>query len=143
LAGSPLYTHEVLALATSLSQWPPQADLPLVGQARSPTCGSTLTVQLETGRAGQITALGLQAKSCAIGQASAALFAQAALGRTGSELAAALETLRAWLKGEGDLPAWPGLAAIAPARGYPARHGAVTLPWEAALDALSSAAKPG
>jgi hypothetical protein len=37
------------------------------------------------------------------------------------------------------LPDWPGVEAIAAARDYPARHGAIMLPWTAARDALSSA----
>ncbi|WP_260921839.1 hypothetical protein [Novosphingobium sp. 9] len=39
--------------------------------------------------------------------------------------------------GEGALPEWPGLDAIAAARDYPARHGAVMLVWDAALDILA------
>jgi hypothetical protein len=38
------------------------------------------------------------------------------------------------------MPDWPGLAAIAPAREFPGRHGAIMLPWTAARDALSGAA---
>jgi hypothetical protein len=52
---------------------------------------------------------------------------------------AALAALTEWLAGAGDLPGWPGLAAIAPARAFPARHGAIMLPWTAARDALSTA----
>jgi len=44
--------------------------------------------------------------------------------------------MAAWLGGAGQMPDWPGLAAIAAARDYPARHGAILLPWRAALDAL-------
>jgi hypothetical protein len=41
-----------------------------------------------------------------------------------------------WLGGEGPMPDWPGLSRIAAARDYPARHGAVMLPWNAALQVL-------
>ncbi|MEY4239098.1 MAG: hypothetical protein RL339_1699 [Pseudomonadota bacterium] len=137
-----LYTREVLALATSLSQWPHDPDLPLAGSARSTACGSAVTLSLSTDAAGRIAGLGLKTQACAIGQASAALFAGAAKGRDAGELAAALATIRHWLKEGGDLPDWPGFAAIAAARDYPARHGAITLAWHAALEALSSAANP-
>jgi len=36
------------------------------------------------------------------------------------------------------LPDWPGLDAIEAARAFPGRHGAMLLPWQAALAALSS-----
>jgi NifU-like protein involved in Fe-S cluster formation len=133
-----LYTREVLALATSLSQWPQDPDLPLVGTARSPTCGSTVSLALATNKAGAIIGIGLKAQACAIGQASAALFAADAAGRDADNLAAALEAIRRWLKEGGELPDWPGFATIAPARDYPARHGAILLAWQAALEALSS-----
>jgi NifU-like protein involved in Fe-S cluster formation len=138
-----LYTRKVLALATSLSQWPHDPCLPLTGSARSATCGSAVTLSLSTDEAGHISGLGLQASACAIGQASAALFAQNAQGRDVAELTVGLGSIRDWLKGGGDLPDWPGFEAVAAALDYPARHGAITLAWQAALAALSSPAKPG
>jgi hypothetical protein len=48
--------------------------------------------------------------------------------------------LERWLAGEGDLPAWSGIGALAPARDHPGRHGALLLPWKAACEALSQAA---
>lgn len=138
-----LYTREVLALATSLSQWSHDPDLPLQGAARSQTCGSAVSLGLATDGYGRIAGIGLKAQACAIGQASAALLAADALGRDADSLRAALDEIRNWLTKGGDLPAWPGFATIAAARDYPARHGAITLAWQAALEALSSAAKPG
>ncbi|MFZ5744160.1 MAG: iron-sulfur cluster assembly scaffold protein [Pseudomonadota bacterium] len=137
-----LYTREVLALATSLSQWPHDPDLPLSGTARSATCGSTVSLSLATDPAGAIARVGLKAQACAIGQASAALFAASAAGRDADNLAAALEAIRHWLKEGAELPDWPGFATIAPARDYPARHGAILLAWQAALEALSSQPNP-
>ena len=137
-----LYTRDVLALATSLSEWPYDPMLPLHGGARSTTCGSGLELALATDAAGRITRVGLRAQACAIGQASAALFAGAALGCDRETIGHGLAELRRWLDEGGEPPHWPGLAAIAPAREYPARHGAITLAWQAALQALSSAPKP-
>ena len=135
-----LYTHDVLSLATSLSQWPLNRQLPRHGAARSATCGSTIERSLAVEDAARIAAIGLAPQACAIGQASAALFVRAAIGRNAIEIEAALAAIQAWLKGEAQLPDWPGFGAIAAARDYPARHGAITLAWEAALRALSSAA---
>ena len=141
--GGTLYTREVLALATSLSQWPHDAGMPFQGAARSATCGSSLALSLAVDGAGRITGIGLRPQACAIGQASAALFAQGAIGQDAEAIATQLEAIRQWLKNGAAMPGWPGFSAIAAARDYPARHGAITLPWEAALVALCSTAKPG
>jgi NifU-like protein involved in Fe-S cluster formation len=138
-----LYNREVLALATSLASWPLYAALPVQGEARSALCGSRVALGLAVDGAGRIEQIGLQVQACAIGQASAALFAQAAPGRSLAEIEAALAALSTWLAHGGALPDWPGLGAIAAARDYPARHGAVMLAWQAARDALFTAAKPG
>jgi NifU-like protein involved in Fe-S cluster formation len=135
-----LYTPELLALAVSLAEYPPDASLPLHGEARSKSCGSTLAADIAVDGAGRIERLGLKVRACAVGQASAALFARAAAGRGLAEIEAAHAALTAWLAGAGDLPDWRGLELLVPAREYPARHGAIMLPWTAARDALSSAA---
>nr|WP_166176638.1 iron-sulfur cluster assembly scaffold protein [Altererythrobacter segetis] len=134
-----LYTPELLALAVALADYPADRSLPLHGQARSKSCGSTLTVDLALDSEGRIEAIGLQVRACAVGQATAAIFARAAQGRSRDDVDAAFTALSAWLAGSGDPPDWPGLAAIAPARAFPARHGAIMLPWTAARDALSTA----
>lgn len=131
-----LYTPEVLALATALAALPLDPTMSHRGNARSPSCGSTLSMSLATDGDGRITGIGLAAQACAIGQASAAIFAQAAPGQSRDEIAASLATIELWLRGEADLPGWPGFAVLAPVREYPARHGALLLPWKAALDAL-------
>lgn len=134
-----LYTPEVLALATSLANFPWDDDaLPLKGSARSRSCGSTIALGLATDAEGRITRLGLRSQACAIGQAAAAIFAGAAKGLAGAEVREAEGAIARWLAGEGPMPDWPGLAAIAPARDYPARHGAIMLPWRAARELLPS-----
>lgn len=137
-----LYTPQVLALATQLAERPFDPAMPRRGQARSTSCGSTLDLSLATDAGGRITGLGIRAQACAIGQAGAAIFAGAAQGRDAAQVAAALTAIERWLRDDGDLPDWPGLAAIAGARAHPARHGAVLLAWRAAIDALSQADKP-
>lgn len=132
-----LYTPEVLGLAIGLASWPLGEGLPLRGSVRSALCGSSLEIGLELDRDGAIANLGLKVHACAIGQASAAIFAAAAHGKDRIAIAAAEAAIRIWLEGENlALPDWPGLAAIAPAQAYPARHGAILLAWRAALEAL-------
>lgn len=134
-----LYSPEVLALATSLANWPLTADLPLTGNARSPACGSTLTVALALDDHGRVARIGLKAQACAIGQAAAAIFASHAAGADRAAIARTLAALEGWLTASGPQPDWPGLVAIAPARDFPGRHGAMLLPWRAALEALPTA----
>lgn len=131
-----LYSPQVLALATSLARYPLTEDLQLRGSARSPTCGSTIEMGLSLSSSGAIARIGLRSHACAIGQAAAAIFAEAAAGHDAAALRAAEAEIASWLGG-GDLPGWPNFSAIAAARDYPARHGAILLPWKAALAALS------
>ncbi|MEP7221073.1 MAG: iron-sulfur cluster assembly scaffold protein [Novosphingobium sp.] len=133
-----LYTQEILSLATGLAAWPLDPAMPFQGSDRSPACGSTLSMSLALGADQRIDGIGLRTQACAIGQASAAIFAQAALGLTAGEVQQAGEDMAAWLKNAAPLPDWPGLAAIEPALAYPARHGAILLAWRAAQRALSS-----
>ena len=144
MAGSEkLYTPELLALAVALADYPADPGLPLHGDARSKSCGSTLAADVAVDAEGRIARLGLRVRACAVGQASAAIFARAAAGRTLDEIAAAQAAIADWLVGTADLPDWPGLEAIAAARAYPGRYGAIMLPWTAARDALSSTAPAG
>ncbi|MDE8651923.1 iron-sulfur cluster assembly scaffold protein [Novosphingobium album (ex Liu et al. 2023)] len=138
MSATVLYTPEVLGLATGLSRYRWDADLPLQGDARSKSCGSTITLALALDDAGRIARVAVKSQACAIGQASAAIFADAAVGLTGADIHAAGLAIERWLAGAAPLPDWPGLAAIAAARDYPGRHGAVMLPWKAAMQLLPS-----
>ncbi len=132
-----LYTAEVLGLAVRLADFPLNEDLPLRACARAPVCGSTVELGVALDNEGRIERLGVKAHACAIGQAAAALFAQSAQGKNRADIAAALCEIEEWLaNGATPAPNWPGLEAIAAARSYPARHGAILLSWKAALAAL-------
>ncbi|MFM2302072.1 MAG: hypothetical protein RLZZ84_1808 [Pseudomonadota bacterium] len=134
-----LYSPDVLALAAGLAAIPLDDALPYRGSARSPACGSTLDLGLALDPAGRIARVGVRAHACAVGQAAAGVFAHGAHGRCAADMAAMLAAFEAWLAGAAAQPEWPRLAAIAAARDYPGRHGAMLLPWRAALDALSTA----
>ena len=131
-----LYTPEILGAATALASFAWDESLPLRGEARSRSCGSTLALAIAVDGEGRISALGLRPHACAIGQAAAFAFASAAKGRSRSEIAEAREALVDWLAGTSAAPDWPGIALVEPALGYPARHGAILLAWDAALAAL-------
>ena len=132
-----LYTPAILAAATMLADYPWDEALALRGEARSRRCGSTLALGLGVDGAGRITSIGLRAHACAIGQASAHVFASAAAGRTRADIVKARAELAGWLAGETGEPEWPGVLLIEPALAYPARHDAIVLAWDAALAALS------
>ena len=139
MATKVLYTSEVLALATSLSAYPWDDALPLKGETRSKSCGSTVALALAVDADGRIERLALKTSACAIGQAAAAIFAAAATGRDATDIADAERSIAAWLSDGAPLPPWPGLEAIAAARDYPARHAAVLLAWQGANACLHTA----
>lgn len=134
---TPLYSPAMLSLAVELAGYPFDAAAFTVGEARSRTCGSTLA--LSSGSADRLCSIGMRVTACAVGQAAAAIFAQAANSRERRELVDSLGAMESWLSGKGDLPDWPRLDLLAPALAHPGRHGAILLPWRAAIDALSKA----
>lgn len=141
-AAAKLYTPELLALATELAGYPLTAELPLRAEARSRSCGSVVQIGLALGDDARIGRIGMQVSACAIGQASAALLAQAAAGRPAQDIRETADAISAWLAGEGYLPRWPGIEVLVPARDHPGRHVALLLPWTAACEALSHDAPP-
>lgn len=143
MSAEKLYTPQVLALATQLADFPWDENLLQKGEARSRSCGSMLALALSMDADGRVDRIAIKAHACAIGQAAAALFAGGAKGRSAADIHAKARELEAWLGGSAGLPDWPGLAAIAAARDYPARHGAIMLAWEAARQALPSGGLPG
>jgi NifU-like protein involved in Fe-S cluster formation len=134
---APLYTTDILRLAASL---PEPVDLERVdGRAseRSPTCGSEIGCTVRIGDDGRVEALSLDVEACAFGQASAAVVARQAAGRSRDEIGQALDQLSQWLVAERDeAPGWPGFEALAPARDRKSRHGAILLPLRALLAAM-------
>lgn len=136
--GAALYTPEILALAVDLARFPLDETQPMRGDAHSRVCGSRVTVAIAVDEGGRIATVGARVSACAIGQAAAALFLRSALGRNAAEIVEARIKLEAWLGGADIVPAWPGIASLAPARAFPARHAAILLPWRAALAALSN-----
>lgn len=130
---TPLYTTEILRLATETVNWPRLDAADVTVERRAPVCGSSLLLGVALDEAGRIEAVGMRPQSCAMGQASATLFARHAAGKDKDEIGSALAAMKAWLSKESDaLPDWPEIAILAPARDYPARHGAMLLPFEAA-----------
>ncbi len=131
-----LYTPEILALAVTLADYPMGEDAAFKGSARSDTCGSALELGFDVAKGGAIAMPGARVTACAIGQAAAAVFLADICGRTGADITKADAQLSNWLAGTGPAPEWRDIELLDTARAYPARHGAIRLPWRAARDAL-------
>ena len=136
---APLYTTEILRLAASLEPPRPLSQEDGRAELRSPTCGSRISTTVELASDGKIAALSQQVHACAFGQASAALVEQGAPGRSGDEVQKALTDVDAWLAGSDQLPSWPGISTLAPARSRKSRHGAILLPYRTLLAAIEAA----
>lgn len=136
---APLYTTEILRLAASLRG---PRDLDRVdGQAdlRSPTCGSRISLEVRIDEHRRVQAISQQVQACAFGQASAALLEARAIGLNHSEASETLILFSRWLSKETDeVPGWPEITALSPARNRQARHGAILLPFRTFLAALDS-----
>ena len=76
----------------------------------------------------------------ALPHSGARLLARHAPGLGLAEIRAARDGIAGWFAGEGERPDWPGFDLLAPARDYPARHGAILLPFDAAIAALEDRA---
>ncbi len=133
-----LYTPRLLALSTSLANYPLNHDFAAFHEARSRTCGSSIKLGLDIDAAGKISRVGMQVSACAVGQSSAAIFAQHASGQKAASVIGTVACIEAWLNGSNALPDWPGFDALEPARDHAGRHGALLLVWTAARAALSS-----
>jgi NifU-like protein involved in Fe-S cluster formation len=133
-----LYNNEILKLATSIANFKRLPDPQASVEKRSPVCGSRVTVDVRLDPFGHIDALGLEVRACALGQASAALMAANAFGRSADELDSARDALAAFLAETSNDPgAWPGLEIFAPAVPHRARHASILL----AFDAVAQAAR--
>ena len=133
----PLYTIEILRLAASIPEFARLPEPRGVGEKRSQTCGSSIHTEVQLDDDGRIVTIAQQVRACAFGQASAALVARSAEGRSRQAIAEARESFAAWLRGDSDQPgAWPGLGDLAPARPKTARHPAMLLPFDALIAAI-------
>jgi NifU-like protein involved in Fe-S cluster formation len=135
-----LYSARILALA---------ADIPHLGRLdtpdatvtrRSPLCGSSVTVDVRI-LDGRLIELGQDVKACALGQAAAAITAEAAEGATLQQVERARDQLKAMLKGSGVVPDAPfhGFEVLTPAVEYKNRHASILLSIEALAEAMAQA----
>ena len=131
----------MLSLATELAQYPLNGPFDNTADARSRICGSSVSIGLDV-LDSSVSRIGLKVAACAVGQSSAAVLASAVKGCTVGQLTGTHQAIRLWLDGEGVVPEWPRFEALAGAKEHKGRHGALILPWDAAIWALSSVSTP-
>ncbi len=133
---TPLYTTDILRLAASTANVGRLSEAQGTAQKRSAICGSTVVVDICVDSQGCVSAVGMEIRACALGQASAALMSASCLGKSVEQLESARDELAGWLSGDrrtaGD---WPGLNIFAPALPKTARHPAIMLAFEAVAEA--------
>jgi NifU-like protein involved in Fe-S cluster formation len=136
---APLYNRDILRLAASVPHLGRLTTPAATAERSSAVCGSRVLVDLHMA-AGRVSALGLEVRACALGQAAACLMARHAIGRTAEELASARDALADFLAGHRETPGeWPEISILAAARPYSARHPSILLPFEAAAAAAALA----
>jgi NifU-like protein involved in Fe-S cluster formation len=135
-----LYTHAILRLATALPHDDRLSAPQGSASCRSLVCGSEVTAEVVCGLDGAISELAFRAVACALGQASAALLREHALGLDAAAIAGARVALARYLDGDDVALPWNELTHFNAARSHSARHGAILLPYDALLAALEDAA---
>ncbi|MEL6583136.1 MAG: iron-sulfur cluster assembly scaffold protein [Pseudomonadota bacterium] len=138
-----LYSQRILALAADIPHHARLAGADATVVKRSPLCGSTVTVDITVTPDGKIASFGQDVKACALGQASASVFAASAEGRTLDEVRAARDALKAMLKNDGPVPDAPfeGYENLLPAKDYRNRHASILLVPDATVEAMEQLAQ--
>ncbi|ADO42680.1 iron-sulfur cluster assembly scaffold protein [Ketogulonicigenium vulgare] len=119
------------------------ADIPRLGQlpaamasasARAPICGSRIFVTMNLAD-GRITDFAQHVQACALGQASASLFADRVIGLSRIDVAAMRAHMQAMLTQGAPYPAFD---ILRPAASLRERHGAMLLVFDATLAAFDA-----
>jgi NifU-like protein involved in Fe-S cluster formation len=134
-AAHSLYSRDILQLAMAL---PHNDTLTLSSNSatcRAPLCGSEMTVDVAMDR-GVVGAIAIRAKACALGQASAAILRTVAIGQSTDAILQMQERVILALAGQSPMP--QAFETFAYAQDYPARHGAILLPFETLIAAIAA-----
>jgi NifU-like protein involved in Fe-S cluster formation len=139
---SELYTGGVLDAAAAIPPAHRLATPDASATKVSRVCGSEVAVDLVI-KDGAVSEFGMEAKACALGQASASIVARNIVGAKRSELYQLRDEMRAMLKDGGPPPnseRWAELAMLEPIRDYPQRHASTLLVFEAVCACLDQIA---
>ena len=134
-----LYTRDILRLAVSIPHQSRLENPDGTAEVRSRTCGSRVAADIRLSDDGQIAELGIEVNACALGQASAAILAAEAIGKSAEEIATARTQLAGFLAGTEDDPgSWDNMEHLCAAKDHPGRHAAIVLPYDAILAAFDA-----
>jgi len=139
---SELYHNRILELAANIPHLGRLADAEGRVLKVSRVCGSTVNVDVKLDEAGErLSAIAVDPKACALGQATASILADNAVGAAIAEIVAARDALRAMLKDGASPPEgrfWE-LRHLEPVADYPPRHASTLLAFDAAVAAIEEA----
>jgi len=137
---SGMYVDGIKALASSNSTPKSLARPDQSASVDNPFCGDRIDLDTNIEK-GRLTALAHEVRGCMLCHASANGLGESAIGLSREEIDFVSAELTAMLKGEKHNvwpPAgWEFLALFEPVAGHKSRHGCVTLPFKALLEALA------
>ncbi|MDZ7629599.1 MAG: iron-sulfur cluster assembly scaffold protein [Parvularculaceae bacterium] len=135
-----LYSEKILIAAAAIPPARRLSSPDASARKVSRVCGSEVTVDLVL-QEGVVADFGVEAKACALGQASSSIVARNIIGAAPGELFAVRDLMRAMLKDGGAPPAgerWRELEALSAIRDYPQRHASTLLVFDAVCEALET-----
>ena len=136
-----LYHDRMLELAAGSDSREPLAQPDAEVTLDNPLCGDRVTLALRLDAAGAIAAVSHQVRGCGLCRAAMAALARHAVGQDTASLTTVRADLKQRLRAGPDAAAadaWPELAVFTPVAPHKSRHECVLLPFDAALQALSS-----
>ena len=133
-----IYTKTILRFASNIPNAERLKSPDVSVTKRTAVCGSSMTVDLNI-KNGKIEKIGLDIKACALGQASASIFAKNAVGLTLEEVQNLKNELIGFLK-TGDFQVkkpFDDYQYLDPARSVPYRHDSILLVLDSTEEALN------
>jgi len=133
-----IYTKTILRFASNIPNAERLKSPDVSVTKRTAVCGSSMTVDLNI-KNGKIEKIGLDIKACALGQASASIFAKNAIGLTLEEVQNLKNELIGFLK-TGDFQIkkpFDDYKYLDPARSVPYRHDSILLVLDSTEEGLN------
>ena len=133
-----IYTKTILRFASNIPNAERLKSPDVSITKRTAVCGSSMTVDLNI-KNGKIEQIGLDIKACALGQASASIFAKNAIGLTLKEVQNLKNELISFLKTGDFLIKTPfeDYKYLEPARSVPYRHDSILLVLDSTEEGLN------